>query len=418
MELVKIKRTAFGNRVFGTHPAAEQRRIRRGLIFKGMRGKRIHAYLTAFQGKYPHYLARRATNLLIFQAIFLALLLMTAILVCFVDHGGRLAFYLALLGVLLLLIAAALVFIAKGHYYASAWLTTICMVLGPWGSILLDPAVLAGDYLPLIYVGISIQLCSILLSERATLAIAIVQLGAVTAAILCNPGLRSINWPSLVCFIVFTATIGILAGFSNRKQLEQIERQRNSLLENEAKLRDLSVRDPLTGLFNRRYMEETLDREISRAKRRGCALAVSMVDIDGFKSINDTYGHVLGDGILVSVAKHLSGGVRASDVACRFGGDEFFLILPECTMEEALRRADAMRRGTEEMAFHPSDARSERVTLSFGVAAFPENGSSREELLAAADKALYAAKRSGRNCVIGQACKAGDAANEGEPDRG
>ena len=390
------------------------RRIWRGRT-QGMKAKKLHAYLAALQRKYPDRLARRAMNLFIFQGIFLALLLGTAVLVGIVDRGGRLAFYLALLGALSLLIAAALVFNRKGRYYVSAWLTTICMVLGPWGSILFDPTVLAGDYLPLIYVGISIQLCSILLSERATLAIAVVQLGAVTAAILLNSGLRSINWPSLVCFIVFTAVIGILAGFSNRKQLEQIENQRNKLLEDEAKLRYLSVRDPLTGLFNRRYMEETLDREISRARRKGCALALTMVDIDGFKSINDAYGHVLGDKILVGVAAHLGGGVRASDVACRFGGDEFLLILPECTMEEALRRADAMRRGAEEMTFHLSDAWNERITLSFGVAAFPENGSTREELLAAADKALYDAKRAGRNRVGGQADKSGGQANGGEP---
>lgn len=369
--------------------------------FTVMKAKKLHAYLAALQRKYPARLARRAVNLFIFQGIFLALLLGTTVLVCIVDRGGRLAFYLALLCALSVLSAVALIFNQKGRYYISAWLTTICMVLGPWGSILLDPTVLAGDYLPLIYVGISIQLCSILLSERATLAIAAVQLCAVVAAILLNPGLRAINWPSLVCFIVFTATIGILAGFSNRKQLEQIENQRNKLLEDEAKLRYLSVRDSLTGLFNRRYMEETLDREISRAQRKGSPLAVVMADIDGFKTVNDTYGHVPGDELLVRVAAHLGGGVRVSDVACRFGGDEFLLILPECGKEEALRRADTMRRGAEEMAFQPSEAHSEPITLSFGVAVFPENGSSREELLAAADQALYAAKRSGRNCVSG-----------------
>lgn len=377
--------------------------------------KRMHAYFAALQRKYPERLARRAVNLFIFQGIFLALLLATAILVCFVNRGARLAFYLALLCTLSVLIAAALVFNRKGRYYISAWLTTICMVLGPWGSILLDPTVLAGDYLPLIYVGISIQLCSILLSERATLALAVVQLCAVVAAILLNPGLRAINWPSLVCFIVFTATIGILAGFSNRKQLEQIENQRNKLLEDEAKLRYLSVRDPLTGLFNRRYMEETLDREIGRAQRKGSALAVVMVDIDGFKTVNDTYGHVPGDELLVRVAAHLGGSIRVSDVACRFGGDEFLLILPECGKQEALRRADAMRRGAEEMAFQPSEAHSEPITLSFGVAAFPESGSSREELLAAADQALYTAKRSGRNCVSGQTCKTAGREGGDEP---
>jgi GGDEF domain-containing protein len=92
------------------------------------------------------------------------------------------------------------------------------------------------------------------------------------AFILLSPALRAINWPSLVAFIAFTATIGTLAGFSNRKQLEQIEQQRNQLQRDEAKLRELSVHDPLTGLYNRRYMEETLDREIKRALRKGARL--------------------------------------------------------------------------------------------------------------------------------------------------
>lgn len=368
-----------------------------------MTAGRIHLYISTFQKRHTAYHARSAMNLLVFQWVFLVLLTATGILVCFVNRGERLAFYLVLIGALTALIAAALHFNLKGRYLVSAWLTTICMVLGPWGSILLDPSVLAGDFLPLIYVGLSIQLCSILLSERATLAIAALQLCAVVGIILYSPALKALNWPSLVAFIVFTAVIGILAGFSNRKQLEQIEKQRNELLEDEAKLRELSVRDPLTGLFNRRYMEETLDREISRALRKKRPLAVVMADIDGFKSINDTFGHVPGDAILLKVATFLNGSVRVSDVACRFGGDEFLLILPECTLEEAIRRADNMRRTVEEMAFHPGGKVTERVTLSFGVAALLEDGDSRELLLSAADKALYTSKRAGKNRVNGRA---------------
>lgn len=342
-------------------------------------------------------------NLLVFQFVFVGLMTATGVLVCVVNRGTRLAFYITMLSALIALVAASIYFNMKGRFLVSAWITTICMVLGPWASILLDPSVLAGDFMPLIYVGISIQLCSILLTERATLTIAALQLCAVVGVILCSPALRALNWPSLIAFIVFTATIGIMAGFSNRKQLEQIEKQRNELLEDEAKLRELSVRDPLTGLFNRRYMEETLDREISRALRKNLPLAVVMVDIDGFKTINDTFGHVPGDDILLKVATFLGGSVRQSDVACRFGGDEFLLILPECALEEAFHRADDMRRAVEAMAFSPDKVKkSERVTLSFGVAALPDDGDTREELLSAADKALYASKRAGRNRVNGR----------------
>lgn len=367
-----------------------------------MRAGNIGAFISVIRKNHKDHLLRRAIALLIFQCVFLSLLLATAILVVFVDRGGRLAFYSLLIAALFALILAALILNVKGKYILSAWITTICMVLGPWASILLDPTVLAGDFVPLVYIGISIQLCSILLSERVTVGIALFQMGGLIAFILLSPALRAINWPSLAAFVLFTATIGTLASFSNRKQLEQIEQQRNELRRDEAKLRELSVRDPLTGLYNRRYMEETFDREITRAMRKDRSLAVVMADIDGFKSINDTCGHVPGDMILERVSRFLMKSVRASDVVCRYGGDEFVLILPECSQEEAVRRAGAMRLEAEKIPFGEGTTIAGVITMSFGVAALPENGTTREELLQAADQALYASKRAGRNRVNGK----------------
>jgi diguanylate cyclase (GGDEF)-like protein len=366
-----------------------------------MKERHAGAFFASFRKRHSEDTARQAVSLLVFQGIFLSLLLGTAILVVCVDSGSRLLFYLALLLGLSGIIGAALFLNFKGKYKSSAWLTTVCMVLGPWFSILLDPAVVAGDFVPLVYIGISIQLCSILLSERATIGIALFQMSGLIAFILFCPALRAINWPSLVAFIAFTATIGTLAGFSNRKQLEQIEQQRNQLQRDEAKLRELSVHDPLTGLYNRRYMEETLDREIKRALRKERSLAVVMTDIDGFKAINDTFGHVPGDMLLVRVAKFLMKGVRASDVVCRYGGDEFVLILPECSLEEAILRVSEMRLDVEKMPLGEEVSVNEPLTMSFGVAALPENGTTLEELIKAADQALYASKRAGRNRVNG-----------------
>ena len=223
---------------------------------------------------------------------------------------------------------------------------------------------------------------------------------AVIAMIIISPALRQINWPSLVAFIVFTSVIGVLYGISNKRQLEEIEKQRNQLVLDEAKLRALSVRDPLTGLYNRRYMEETFDREIQRAIRKQQQLCVIMADIDGFKEINDTVGHVLGDKVLVKVSALLMKNIRTSDVACRFGGDEFCLILPDCTLDEGIRRAEMLRRVIERLG-EDVEAKTDRVTLSLGVAAMPESGNTREALLAAADSALYSSKRAGRNRVNG-----------------
>ena len=361
---------------------------------------RINLFLSEFQARHTLSEARSAINLLIFQLIYLVLLALTMILSIFVDSGDRRAFYIFLLGGLLLAIVFALICNLRGKFRGSIWFTAPCMVLGPWISILFDPNVLAGDFVPLIYVAMSIQLCSILLRKRLTIVIAIIQLAGVIALILAMPALRSINWASLITFIVFTAVIGVLYGLSNQRQMEEIEQQRNQLIRDEAKLRVLSVRDPLTGLYNRRYMEETFDREIQRAIRKQQPLSVIMADIDGFKTINDTVGHVLGDKALVKVSAFLMKSIRASDVACRFGGDEFCLILPDCSLQEGIIRANALRCAIEEISAEPDEG-MEGFTLSFGVAAMPDDGMTREALIGTADSALYSSKRAGRNRVNG-----------------
>ena len=367
-----------------------------------MKNFNVNTFLASFRNRHAASQARSAVNLLVFQLIYMLLISATMLLCVFVDQGERLAFYLLLLGGLLGIVVAALVLNLNGRFRLSTWFTSVCMVFGPWMSILLDPTVLAGDFVPLIYIGLSIQLCSILLTERATLILSSIQIGGVITLILLSPALRAINWPSLIAFIVFTSIIGILYGFSNKRQLAQIEKQRNQLLEDEARLRELSVRDPLTSLFNRRYMEETFEREILRAIRKQLPLTVIMVDIDGFKAINDNAGHVLGDNTLMKVSSFLAKSIRASDVACRFGGDEFCLILQDCALEEGIKRAHTMRTEMEQLSFDPADAGTDRITLSFGVSAFPDDGLTREALISAADGALYTSKRAGRNRVNGQ----------------
>jgi len=360
----------------------------------------VSARLDEFRAKHALSERRGAINLLVFQLVYVVLLLATMVLCLFVDQGTRLLLYLLLVGGILAIIIVALVFNLRGKYRVSTWLTAPCIILGPWLSILLDPSVLNGDFVPLIYVAMSIQLCSILLREKHTIVISIIQFTAVVALILLTPALKAINWPSLLTFIVFTSVVGVLYGYTNKHQLTQIEQQRNQLLEDEARLRELSVRDPLTGLYNRRYMEETFDREIQRAVRKEQPLSVIMADIDGFKNINDTIGHVLGDKALVKASDFLMNSIRSSDVACRFGGDEFCLILPDCSLEEGIRRANALCCGIE--ALHgEKDEGFERFTVSFGVASMPDDGITREAILGAADRALYCSKCTGKNRVSG-----------------
>jgi diguanylate cyclase (GGDEF)-like protein len=299
-----------------------------------------------------------------------------------------------------MILVAALLLNQAGKYNIAVWLTTFCMVSGPWGSILLDETVSKGDFVPLVYIALSIQLCSILLSERATFAIAIFQLGALAATVLLSPGLMKLNLPSLFAFIVFAATLGIISSFTNRKQIEQIEKQRNQLQKDEIQLKNLSNRDSLTALYNRRYMELSLDKEIEKASKNKQSLGIIMVDVDHFKTINDTMGHAVGDCVLNQVASILLENKKSSDIACRFGGDEFVLILPGCALEEALKRAEDIRQIIEKTDFKAGGKTAKRITLSFGVSTLPDHGKTREELLRSADNAMYSAKEAGRNRVV------------------
>jgi diguanylate cyclase (GGDEF)-like protein/PAS domain S-box-containing protein len=161
-----------------------------------------------------------------------------------------------------------------------------------------------------------------------------------------------------------------------------------------------AIRDPLTGLFNRRYMEESLERELHRMARRSVPLGVIMIDIDHFKQFNDDYGHAAGDSILRELGQFLLANIRAEDIACRYGGEEFILILPESTLDDITRRAEQICYQARDLVVQHHRASPLRFTISLGVAAFPDHGTTVEELLYSADMALYRAKSLGRNQVV------------------
>ena len=165
-------------------------------------------------------------------------------------------------------------------------------------------------------------------------------------------------------------------------------------------LRTQSVRDPLTGLYNRRYLEEVLEREVRRAARATQSLGILMIDLDHFKTFNDTYGHDAGDAVLRETGLSLSRGIRAEDFVCRFGGEEFVVILPTANLEAACARAERLRVKIKELAIVHQGRSMGILTVSIGVAVFPEHGLSPKELMAAADAALYEAKRRGRDQVV------------------
>ncbi len=201
----------------------------------------------------------------------------------------------------------------------------------------------------------------------------------------------------------------IMAGASgkiedNTRRLAASLAEHTSLALANLRLRDAlrfqSVRDPLTGLFNRRYLEESLEREIARAERRETQVAVMMLDLDHFKRFNDAFGHEAGDYVLKQLGLSMKSFVRKEDIACRFGGEEFTFILPDTDRQTALRRAEEFceRIRTLDLRFH--DKSLGVVTVSIGVAGYPQHGAIPEALLHTADTALYRAKKEGRDRAV------------------
>ena len=185
----------------------------------------------------------------------------------------------------------------------------------------------------------------------------------------------------------------------NIRDITERKEALNELKRSETILRELSVRDPLTGLFNRRYMEETLKRELSRESRKNLSLGIIMLDLDNLKHFNDEYGHATGDTILIELAKILLRFVRYEDFSSRIGGDEFIVVLPDATKKITQERAELFHDQVHKIQIKFESQVLEGFTISGGVAAYPEDGNDSAAILLAADQALYRAKNEGRDRI-------------------
>lgn len=198
----------------------------------------------------------------------------------------------------------------------------------------------------------------------------------------------------------------LLYDVTSRQSAEQKLREANDRLQAQVmeiqvlkeKLREESIHDPLTGLYNRRYLDEMLSREISRSNRQQKPLSFMLLDMDEFKNINDVYGHQSGDIVLIELAGLITQHTRHEDIACRFGGDEFIIILPGTNLATAVVRAEAL---CTEFATKKIPMRGEMITATFslGVASYPEHGTTIDAVIRACDEALYKAKANGTNRV-------------------
>jgi diguanylate cyclase (GGDEF)-like protein/PAS domain S-box-containing protein len=206
---------------------------------------------------------------------------------------------------------------------------------------------------------------------------------------------------------ILSGRLMVFRDITERKQVEKRLRYVNDKLQGQlieigllqSKLREQAIRDPLTNLFNRRYLEETLDRELSRASREEYPVCIIMIDLDHFKRINDTHGHEAGDLVLKAIADTLAEQSRRGDFACRYGGEEFVIVMPNVTLETAYQRAEDLRQSLNLLSV-PYEYYSLSVTISMGIACFPEHGQTREAILRAADQAMYAAKQAGRDHIL------------------
>lgn len=197
------------------------------------------------------------------------------------------------------------------------------------------------------------------------------------------------------CFLVLSLLLG---GFLYRL-IGQAEKDGQRVADLQLLLQEQAVRDPLTSLYNRRYMQESLPRDLSRNKRDGHPLALIMLDLDHFKSVNDTYGHAVGDEVLKTMSAILMRGARESDMICRYGGEEFLIALPSMSPDQALKRVQAWRLELAQTETRVGDA-VVTVTFSAGIAVFPMHGGDIATLVARADEALYQSKDQGRDRVI------------------
>jgi diguanylate cyclase (GGDEF)-like protein len=325
--------------------------------------------------------------------MILGLLTMTLSLLGFLSKAGEqemaeMVFRWIVLAMILLLVVAY--GLSRTRYFLWAEvLTAGTMLSGGFAIILHDPQ----DLQFLYYLVLGGLIGSLFLSARATAAIFFVTM---VGLLLLPIFAASISTSNNLFALIFILTVGglvVLATALRQRYLEQLG-------ESEVLLRELSVRDLLTGLYNRRYMEEILALEIIRAMRKEYPIGIIMADIDHFKRFNDIHGHAAGDVVLSQAGNFLRKCVRASDAACRYGGEEFVFIMPEASQKITQMRAEHMREEIRNLHISFQDQILEAVTLSIGVAVFPMNGSTGEAILRAADTALYQAKDAGRDRVI------------------
>ena len=366
------------------------------------------AALSTSPGAPSEYVRRRSrlVEWLLGSLIALALLGLFEMHVLGTATGALRRSYDILILSALALLTLAFLWNRSGHYTGAARLTVGIAMLGAWGSILADPSVPASNPWPLNFTLVSVLLSGILLPVQSTVLLAAAQLSLLVVIANYVIPTPPANWPSMIAFHLFVSVLSVVSSVINRRDREQLELQSHELAHFAQELQHEVDRDGLTGLHNRRYLDKTFSELLAGAKHHGKRVALVILDIDNFKAFNDDHGHAAGDAVLRDLAQVLTRGSRASDLVCRYGGDEFVLVWPDMTAEEAVGRANQLRlAGSEARTSHNGSALP-ACQLSFGIAVYPEDADSADALLGAADRALYRDKGEGRGGGQGSALDA------------
>lgn len=322
------------------------------------------------------------------QPIILILLLLVCILALTTNAVGSYQWktYPPLIAGLMAIDLVAWYFTCKRKFLVSTLLTVSIALLGSWGSILIDAQQGITEFFPLIYVTITVILSSVSLPLLYTLVIASLQFVLLSLIVFSTPALMARNWASFLSYVLMVSALSMVANYIRTRQVRMFM--------------ESSIRDHLTGLLNRRYFDATLEDRVKRGSEKNISYGIMLMDIDNFKRYNDNFSHATGDTILQRIGSFLSGEMERNSIVCRYGGDEFAIILPDTNKNELFMIADKIRLDVKDLDISDICPNYPQLSLSIGLVLFPEDESTSEDLMAHADRYLMIAKEQGKDRVM------------------
>lgn len=357
---------------------------------------RMKYRLDAWQHREKSEPLARDTLLLGMQIALIPLMCFTVVVFALLAKGAVDVFFLYVLSATAAVLSLTIWLNVTGRYAAALTGTLLVVFATPW--LYAFYATLGGTHAswPLLYLSVPVLVVSQFTPLRFTVPIAAAHLAAMACLMWASGGMGGERW-IIWLFTVAVSALGTLINHMNRRLGERALSNVSLSEATERTLRDYSMHDPLTGLYNRRYLEESLH---SYTRTPSQPFTILMVDLDHFKTINDLYGHVTGDLVLQQVAGILSVNHRPTDIACRYGGDEFIVILIGCALKDGIRKAEIIKQ--QIAALMPNDRENHpiQVTASVGAAHFPESGGDRDTIIKVVDQMMYMAKQEGRNRVV------------------